>query len=73
MASQITSLTFVYSAVYSGADPVTRKMFPFDGVIMVWDDIINAGVQLSDTKQNENTEEQRITTNENDVGGIFAS
>ena len=61
MASQITSLTIVYSAVYSGADqskhqssaslafvwgihrgpvnsphkwPVTRKMFPFDDVIM---------------------------------------
>ena len=60
-ASQITSLTIVYSAVYSGADqskhqssaslafvwgihrgpvnsphkwPVTRKMFPFDDVIM---------------------------------------
>ena len=62
MASQITSLTIVYSNVYSGADqrkrqsssslafvrgihrwpvnsphtgPVTRKMFPFDDVIMV--------------------------------------
>ena len=62
MASQITSLTIVYSTVYSGADqrkhqssvsldfvrgiqrgpvnsphiwPVTRKMFPFDDVIMV--------------------------------------
>ena len=62
MASQITSLTIVYSAVYSDADqrkhqsstslafvrgirrgpvnsphkwPVTRKMFPFDDVIMV--------------------------------------
>ena len=62
IASQITSLTIVYSAVYSGADqrkhqsfaslafvrgihrgpgnsphkwPVTRKMFPFDDVIMV--------------------------------------
>ena len=62
MASQITSLTIVHSAVYSGADerkqqssaplafvrgihrspvnsphkwPVTRKMFPFDDVIMV--------------------------------------
>ena len=62
MASQIPSLTIVYSAVYSGADqrkhqssaslafvrgihrspvnsphkwPVTRKMFPFDDVIMV--------------------------------------
>ena len=61
MVSQITSLTIVYSAVYSGADqrkhqrsaslafvrgihrgpvnsphkwPVTRKMFPFDDVIM---------------------------------------
>ena len=61
MASQITSLTSVYSAVYSGADqrkhqssaslafvrgihrgpvnsphkwPVTRKIFPFDDVIM---------------------------------------
>ena len=54
MASQITSLTIVYSTVYSRADqrkhqssaslaflrglhkgPVTRKMFPFDDVIMV--------------------------------------
>ena len=61
MASQITSLTIVYSTLYSGADdrkhqssaslafvwgihrgpvnsphkwPVTRKMFPFDDVIM---------------------------------------
>ena len=54
--SQITSLTIVYSTVYSGADqrkhqsfaslafvrgihphkwPVTRKMFPFDYVIMI--------------------------------------
>ena len=63
IASQITSLTFVYSTVYSGSDqrnhqgsaslafvwgnhrgpvnsphkwPVTRKMFPFDDVIMLW-------------------------------------
>ena len=60
MASQITSLTIVYSTVYSGADhrkyqssatlafakgfnrgpvnswPVTRKMLPFDDVIMSW-------------------------------------
>ena len=62
MASQITSLTIVYSAIYSGADqrkqqssaslafvrgihrslvnsphkgPVTRKIFPFDDVIML--------------------------------------
>ena len=64
MTSQITSLTVVYSTVYSGPDqrthqssaplafvreirrrpvnsphkgPVTRKMFPFDDVIMVSD------------------------------------
>ena len=64
IASQITSLTIVYSTIYSGADqrkhqssaslavvrgiyrgpvnsphkwPVTRKMFPFDDVIMHWD------------------------------------
>ena len=63
IASQITSLTSVYSTVYAGADqskhqssaslafvwgihrgpvnsphkwPVTRKMFPFDDVIMQW-------------------------------------
>ena len=63
MASQITSLTIVYSTVYSDADqrkhqssaslafvwgihrgpensphkwPVTRKIFPFDDVIMIW-------------------------------------
>ena len=63
IASQITSLTIVYSTVYSGADqskhqssaslafvwgihrgpvnsphkwPVTRKMFPFDDVIMIF-------------------------------------
>ena len=63
IASQITSLTIVYSTVYSDADqskhqssaslafvwgihrgpgnsphkwPVTRKMFPFDDVIMWW-------------------------------------
>ena len=56
MASQITSLTVVYSTVYSDADqinieaprhwpfvrgisphkwPETRKMFPFDDVIMI--------------------------------------
>ena len=63
IACQVTSLTIVYSTVYSGADerkyqssaalafgrwihrwlvnsphkwPVTRKMFPFDDVIMSW-------------------------------------
>ena len=64
IASQITSITIVYSTVYSDADqkkyqsstslafvrgihrgpvnsphkwPVTRKMFPFDDVIMSWE------------------------------------
>ena len=63
LTSQITSLTVVYSIVYSGVNqrkhqsstslafvreihrgpvnfphkwPVTRKMFPFDDVIMIW-------------------------------------
>ena len=63
MTSQVTSLTIVYSIIYSGADqrkyqssasvafvrgihrwpinfphkgPVTRKMFPFDDVIMIY-------------------------------------
>ena len=63
IASQITSLTIVYSTVYSDANqrkhqssaslafvrgihrgpvnfphkgPITRKMFPFDDVIMIW-------------------------------------
>ena len=41
MASQITSLTIVYSTIYSGADQRKHnsrhkgpKMFPFDNVIM---------------------------------------
>ena len=50
IASQITSLTIVYSTVYSGADQskhqssaslafvwgIHREMFPFDDVIMDW-------------------------------------
>ena len=58
MVSQITSLTTVYSTVYSGADqrkhqsfaslafvnsprkwPVTREMFPFDNVIILFMEI----------------------------------
>ena len=66
MSSQITSLTIVYSTVYSSADqrnhqssasrafvrgihrcpvnsphkgPVTRKLFPFDDVIMIFSDL----------------------------------
>ena len=68
MASQITSLTIVYSTVYSGTDqrkhqssaliafvwgihrwavnsphkwPVTRKMFPIDGVIMIFAQVLD--------------------------------
>ena len=75
MAPQVTSLTIVYSTVYSGTDkrkhqssaslafvggihrwpvnslhkrPVTRKMFPFDDVIMNW---CNSGVQVPDIIQ----------------------
>ena len=71
IASQITSLTSVYSAVYSDPDqrkhqssaslafvrgihrgpvnsphkwPVTRKMFPFDDVIMQWYDLVHAHI-----------------------------
>ena len=67
IASQITSLTIVYSSVYSGADqrkhqrsaslpfvrgihrwpvnsphkgPVTRKLFPFDDVIMLFHPVL---------------------------------
>ena len=65
IASQITSLTIVYSIVYSDADqrkhqssaslafvslvnsphkwPVTRKIFRFDDVIMLWNTWINFG------------------------------
>ena len=61
IASQITSLTIVYSIVYSDADhqssaslafvrgihkwPVTRKMFPFD-------DVIISGAQRTSVKLN---------------------
>ena len=74
IASQITSLTIVYSIVYSDADqrkhqssvspafvrgihrgpvnsphkwPVTRKMFPFDDVIMLWFILCSTGSQCS--------------------------
>ena len=77
MASQITSLTSVYSTVYSGADqrkhqssaslafvwgihrwpvnsphkwPVTRKMFPFDDVIMVKDALVLTGQRFKAVK-----------------------
>ena len=48
MASQTTSLTIVHSTVYSGADPkgpVTRRMFPFDDVIMSNQALIRVGVK----------------------------
>ena len=74
IASQITSLTIVYSTVSSGADqskhqssaslafvcgihrgpvnsphkwPVTRKMFPFDDVIMNWGSRRSASISSS--------------------------
>ena len=78
IASQITSLTIVYSIVYSDADqrkhqssaslafvwgihwgpvqsphkwPVTRKMFPFDDVIMSYPvSLVNQNVILTDEK-----------------------
>ena len=83
IASQITSLTIVYSTVYSGADqskhqssaslafvggihrgpvnsphkwPVTRKMFPFDDVIM---ELHNKCLQ---TKINLSKKHQRLRT-----------
>ena len=68
IASQITSLTIVYSTVYSDADqrkhqssaslafvspvnsphkwPVTRKMFPFDDIIM---DNLPSKLQMMET------------------------
>ena len=64
MAFQITSLTIVYSTVYSHADqrkhqispqkwPVTRKMFPFDDVIITFGyqpiGAFEQPVELSDT------------------------
>ena len=75
IASQITSLTILYSTVHSGADqrkhqssaslafvrgihrspvnsphkwPVTRKMFPFDNVIMRYS--LNNGVPIKKLK-----------------------
>ena len=77
MTSQITSLTTVYSTVFSGADqrkhqssaslafvlgihrgpvnsphkwPVTRKMFPFDDVIMISMIFLGLSLQHSHTK-----------------------
>ena len=76
MASQITSLTIVYSTVYSGANqrkhqssaslafvwgihrwpvnsprkgPVTRKMFPFDDVIMDYGSSVGKQIAASVT------------------------
>ena len=46
IASQITSLTIVYPTVYSDAEPVTRKMFPFDDVIMKMGDEISRDITV---------------------------
>ena len=77
IASQITSLTIVYSTVYSDADqrkhqssaslafvrgihrgpvnfphkwPVTRKMFPFDDVIMLIYDIMHIFLKMDNAR-----------------------
>ena len=79
IASRITSLTIVYSTVYSDADqrkhqssaslafvrgihrgplnsphkwPVTRKMFPFDDVIM-WNFKASTGENAGETRRNK--------------------
>ena len=79
LVSQITSLTVVYSIVYSGVNqrkhqssaslafvreihrgpvnfphkwPVTRKMFPFDGVITFDDVIMGTKPQQNTTQEN---------------------
>ena len=81
MASQMTSLTIVYTTVYSDTDqrkhpssaslafvreihrrpmnsphkgPVTRKLFPFDDIIMVW-------VKASSTKPKQITATREMT------------
>ena len=97
IASQITSLTIVYSTVYSDADqskhqssaslafvrgihrwpvnsphkgPVTRKMFPFDDVIMIHD-LTSAAVFLNSLRPRQNGRHfaddtfNRIFVNEN--------
>ena len=83
IASQLTSLTIVYSAVYPSADqrkhqssgslafvrgihwgpvnsphkwPVTRKMFPFDDVIMTY------GAQMTAMIMNANPAKETLTT-----------
>ena len=92
MTSQITSLTIVYSTVYSDADqrehqssaslafvwgihrgpvnsphkwPVTRKMFPFDNVIMEW---VLHGEDVAAYFINE-----RITTGKTNIGRVFVN
>ena len=86
IASQITSLTIVYSTVYSDADqrkhqssaslafvrgihrgpvnsphkwPVTRKMFPFDDVIMIHHHGVSVIILLLSTLAIKNTLKQR--------------
>ena len=73
MASQISSLTIVYSTVYAGADQriyqssaslafvrgihrwpvksphkgtVTRKMLPFDDIIMIWPELLPSTITV---------------------------
>ena len=84
MASQITSLTIVYSTVYSGLDQrkyqssaslasvrgihrspvnslhkVTRKMFPFDDVIM---NVLKLTISPQQNKQNKTVKQKRCNS-----------
>ena len=94
MASPITSLTLVYSTVYSGADqrkhqssaslafvqgihrwpvntpnkrPVTRKMFPFDGIMAsvntvkrLWRVVVQCSISITRTNHDANTTQIRV-------------
>ena len=95
MASQITSLTIVYSTVYSDADqrkhqssaslafvqgilrgpvnsphkwPVTRKMYPFDDVIMVHNTSKTKGERWSYSKITKITPYLALTS---ELWGVF--
>ena len=92
MASQITGLMIVYSAVYSGADqsehqssaslayvrgihrwpvnsphkgPVTRKMFPFDDVIMYFENAWDKTVVCFSSVKAELHDLPRVTMSAN--------
>ena len=98
MASQITSLTIVYSTVYSGTDqrkhqrsaslafvwwihrglmksphtewPVTRKMFPFDDVIISVLNCLTRGVEPASTTWAEASHLGRDDDNKGNMAAI---